>query len=96
MGSQRINRSHLIMVATDLMSLPHSIPSLWPGQTTTLPNDPNISPYADWQLARLLSSNGVVTFWIDVSIMIILPIVLNTVAYLIVNPTRYKDLIEHT
>lgn len=92
-GHRGLIAAILIMVATDLMSLPHSVPSLWPGQTAILPNDPNISPYADWQLIHSFSANGVATFWTVFSVTVLIPILLNTIAYLIVHPRRYQDLI---
>lgn len=95
-GSRGFIGAVLLMISSDLMSLPHSFPSLWhPGETVALPNDPNISPYPDWQLARALSPNGVITFQAAILIGIAIPTILNLITYMIVSPRRYKELVEH-
>ena len=83
----------MLMVSFDIMSLPHSIASVMPGQNTLVPNDPNLSPYADWQLAHALSVNGVIGFWPLILIYIILPTALDFLALLIVSPAAYRELV---
>jgi hypothetical protein len=87
----------LFMVASDIMSLPHSIPSLWQaGEATPLPSDANLAPYGDWQLGRFLAVGGVLTFEQVIFIYVILPTLLNLVAFLAVKPKAYTELVEHS
>lgn len=85
----------LLMVSFDLLSMPHSTQSLFsPSQTTTLPNDPNLAPYADWQLGKAIAWNGVLTFYVSMFIYILIPTILNLIALLIVKPKVYRELVE--
>ncbi len=84
----------LITVALDLISLPHSIPSLFAvGQTIALPIDPNLAPYADYQIAKAMS-NGEVSFITDIFIYILFPVILNIAALVIAKPTIYTEAFE--
>jgi hypothetical protein len=86
----------IVMVSLDISSVPHSIPSLWPGQTTTIPSDPNLSPYADYQIARILAVHGVIGFPALIFLYIVLPTVLDLIAVLMVSPEEYQELVERS
>lgn len=84
----------LLMVALDVSSVPHSIASVMPGQTTTIPLDPSLAPYADYALARALSNQGIISFWPLIFIYIILPTILDLIALFLVSPETYEALVE--
>lgn len=95
-GARGLLAAVLFIVSSDIMSLPHSIPSLWmQGQTTVLPNEPNMAPYPDWQIGRLLAPNGVLMSQQVILIFIIVPTILNFIVFLMVKPKAYKELVEH-
>lgn len=86
----------LLMVSFDLLSMPHSTQSLFSaGQITMLPNDPNLAPYADWQLGRAMAVNGMLTFYVSILIYIAIPTVLDLIALLLVKPRVYRELVEN-
>jgi len=84
----------LVMVSLDISSVPHSLPSVWPGHTTLIPNDANLAPYADWQLGRLLANHGVIGFWPLILLYVAIPTILDLIALVIVSPDTYEDLVE--
>ncbi|MCL4519781.1 MAG: hypothetical protein M1587_11360 [Thaumarchaeota archaeon] len=85
----------LLMISFDIMSLPHSVQSLSLGQTTLVPNDPNLAPYADWQLLHAMSAHGIVGFWQLMLVYIAIPTVLDFLALVLVNPEVYEELVEN-
>ena len=85
----------LVMVSLDISSVPHSLPSVLPGHTTLIPNDPNLAPYADWQLGRLFANHaGVIGFWQLIVLYVVIPTVLDLIALVLVSPDTYEDLVE--
>lgn len=85
----------LLTIAFDIMSLPHSVPSVL-SQAVPVPltSDLNLSPYPDWQLARALSVDGMITFFAGVFLYIVIPTVLDVVTLLIVKPRGYKKIVQ--
>jgi hypothetical protein len=87
----------LVMVSLDMLSIPHSIPSIFSAsQTVSLPNDPSLAPYADYQLGRYFSSltGGLITFYDDLWIYIGIPILLDLAALGIAKPSIYIKAVE--
>jgi hypothetical protein len=85
----------LIVVSLDLISIPHSVPSLFTfSQTIQLSNDPNLTPYPDYQIAKAMS-DGPVSLTTDLFVYIFLPIVLNIFALAIAKPNIYTKAFEN-
>jgi len=84
-----------IVISLDLISVPHSVPSLFGfSQTVSLSSDPNLAPYPDYQIAKALS-RGPVSFATDLFVYIILPISLNLMALVIAKPRLYTKAFEN-
>lgn len=84
-----------ILIALDILSVPHSAQSLFSvSATTMLPNDPNLAPYEDWQILHALAPNGIITFWDDIICYVVIPTILNIGAFFLVSPEIYAQLVE--
>ena len=96
-GPKGLFAAIFLTIALDILSLPHSIMSVWPGQTTSIPNDPNLAPYEDFQIARWLAltlSHGVVTFWEEMVLYVVIPatLIIATV-FLVDTEEEFEDLL---
>ena len=83
----------LLTVGLDIQSVPHSVNSVWPGQTTLIPNSTNLAPYADWQLANAMSSHGEIGFLPLLFLYVILPAILELLALIIARPKVFDELV---
>ena len=88
----------MITVGLDLTGLPFAFPSILnPSQTVTLQTSLAASPYADFALARWLAGpSGVVGFWLDLFVHVILPIILVSGALLLVRWNMFVELVERS
>jgi hypothetical protein len=88
--------ANLIMISLDLVSLPFGFPSIFSlDGTTQLPQNSYVSPFGDYQLGRLFeSASGMIGFWPDVLIHIIIPVVLDLAALGLVKPEIYIEAVE--
>ena len=86
----------LITIGLDLTGLPFAFPSILNvNQTVTLQPSMGTSPYADYQLAKWIAGpSGVVTFWNDLFVHVMLPIILVVVALVIVKPNMFVELVS--
>jgi hypothetical protein len=88
--------ANLIMISLDLISLPFGFPSIFAlNGTTQLPQNSCVSPFGDYQLGRLFAnSSGMIGFWPDVLIHIIIPGMLDSAALGLVKPEIYIQAVE--
>ena len=95
-GNRGLVAAVLLTVALDILSLPHSIPSLFYGQVTSIPSDPNLAAYEDFQIMKWIASmsGGTVTFLDDIAVYIIIPAVLILIAVFLVTSDEFEDLVE--
>ena len=90
--------ANMIMISLDLISLPFGFASILSiNGMTQLPQDAYVSPFGDYQLGRLFAnSSGMIGFWPDVLIHIIIPIVLDLVALGLVKPGIYVQAVQES
>jgi hypothetical protein len=95
-GTTGVLSGILVMVSLDISSVPHSVPSVWPGRTTSVPSDLGLAPYADWQLGRLLANHSGSIGFVHLAILYIaIPTLLDLIALVLVSPDTYESLVEN-
>ncbi len=88
--------SVLALIGGDVIALPYSMYSILTlGGRFTLVSNPALSPFGDFQVIRALAgSSGLVTFWIDFSAHVIIPIILLTIALVLAKPKWFLAIVE--
>ena len=90
--------SLFVMIGLDLTGAPFAVPAILSLNghlyLSSIANT-GTAPYADFQLISLLAGpSGNVTFWPDVFVHVVLPIILVMIGFLIARPKMFVQIVE--